>query len=462
MARSRHRWRPRLLVERATSSLWLVPSVMVLGAIALSTGLLRLDEVLAESYPGPQWWLFGGNAEGARTLLSVIAGSLITVISVAFSVTMIAIQQASTQYTPRVLRNYTKDRGNQLVLGTYIATFTYALLVLREVRASGPGGNGFVPTWSILGAMILALVSLGALIYFMHHVSESIQVSYVLGVIRAEADDRIEHMFPETLSEEEADPEALSALAERERTARGPEALAVRSGQEGYLRRIDDADLREACEGFEAVVVPVGVGQRLQRDTVIARVWGRAGAGDEAAERLRLAFQVDRDRSMDQDMLYGVRQMVDIAVKALSPGINDPTTAEQALEEIVGAVSLLTHRGMPNPARRLGERTSFLFQVPTFAVIVDESFSQIRRAARAHLHVTMVFLAGLRVLLEHAGEGARREPLRWQVDQVLAGLPGAGFTPADEETVRRAAELVLRPWDGARAGGTPFNQAERV
>jgi uncharacterized membrane protein len=416
---------------------------MVLGAVALSTGLLYVDEALAAERHASRWWLFGGNAEGARTLLSVIAGSLITVISVAFSVTMIAIQQASTQYTPRVLRNYTKDRGNQLVLGTYIATFTYALLVLREVRAAGEDGAGFVPTWSILGAMLLALASLGALIYFMHHVSESLQVSYLLGVIRHELDEQIPSMFPETLGEGARDPEAFARGVEREEASRGPDAVAVRSEQEGYLRRIDEAALATACDGLDLAVVPVQIGDRLQRDTLILRGWTRGGPAPDVAERVRGAFDVDGHRTTHQDVLFGFRQLVDIAVKALSPGINDPTTAEEAIAEIVGALSLLVRRGMPNPARRVDSRTRLLFKVPTFESIVEESVSQIRRAARTHLHVTLALLEGLQVVASRAGTEDRREPLRSQAAQILEALPGAGFTRDDEGRVRRAAAGVL-------------------
>lgn len=430
---------------------------MVLGALVLSSALIHLDGLLEVEEISARWWLFGGNAEGARTLLSVIAGSLITVISVAFSVTMIAIQQASTQYTPRVLRNYTKDRGNQVVLGIYIATFTYALLVLREVRAPDDDGAGFVPTWAILGAMLLALASLGALIYFMHHVSESLQVSFLLGVIRRELDAEIPKMFPGTFGEGAPEPEAFEERLAREEAARGPATLAVRCEQEGYLRRIDEDALASACEGFGLVAVPVQIGDRLQRDTIVLRAW-REGAlrrprRERSEEAIRAAFELDRHRSTDQDVLFGIRQLVDIAVKALSPGVNDPTTAEEAIAEIVGALTLLVRREMPSPARRL-DSGHFLFDVPSFERIVEESFSQIRRAARTHQHVTLTLLDGLRSLAARASSSGRGEPLRRQAMQIVEALPGADLTAEDEAKVRRAAAAVVEALRGGAAGTT--------
>jgi uncharacterized membrane protein len=438
----RRRLHLALLLERARTSLWLVPGVMVIAAVALSTGLLALDERLAREGAASQWWLFEGNAEGARTLLSVIAGSLITVVSVAYSVTMIAIQQAATQYSPRVLRNYTKDRGNQVVLGIYVATFTYALLVLREVReAADDGDAGFVPTWSIFVAMLLALASLAALVYFMHHVSESMQVGRLLGVIRGEVDREIARIFPDEVGAAAEDPADLDALLAREALARGA-AREVRAGQEGYLRRVDVAAIEGACEGLGLAVVPIAVGERVRRDTVVLRAWPAAGAAEGFEARVQDAFQLDGERSTEQDVLFGLRQMVDLALKALSPGVNDPTTAEQAIAELVGAVALLARRRMPSPVRRLEGGARLLVTAPTFERIVEEAFSQIRRAARSHLHVTLELLAGLRAIALGAGP-ARSAALAHEAALVLDALPGAGFTAEEEGRARRAAQAVL-------------------
>ncbi|MBW3656699.1 MAG: DUF2254 domain-containing protein, partial [Gemmatimonadetes bacterium] len=159
-------------------SLWFVPGGFTLVAAALAVALMRVDQRLQGSGPPPPW-VYQGSAEGARTVLSAISSSLITVTGVIFSVTIVAVQLASSQYTPRVLRNFSSDRGNQVVLGIFISTFTYSVLVLRTARASGGGTEEFVPRLAVTGSIVLLLLCVGALIYFIHHVTALIQVTNI-------------------------------------------------------------------------------------------------------------------------------------------------------------------------------------------------------------------------------------------------------------------------------------------
>lgn len=164
--------------EGLTVSLWVVPALLVAAAVGLAALLLFVDG-RAPALGGGRPWLFGGTAGAARTLLAAIAGSLITVVATAFSVTLVAIQQASAQFSPRVIRNFMRDRGSQVVLGAYIATFAYALLVLRQVREPSEGAGAFIPALAITGAMALALRCVGLLIYFIHHIAVALQVATI-------------------------------------------------------------------------------------------------------------------------------------------------------------------------------------------------------------------------------------------------------------------------------------------
>lgn len=163
----------RNLWENVQSSLWFIPTVLVGVAVLVSSLLIEADVALAERDSLLIPWLFSGTADAARTLLSVVAGSLITVISIAISLTIVALVQASAQFTPRVLRQFTASRVNQVVLGTYTATFVYALLVLRTVR-NGDEGEAFVPALAVTSAVGLALLCLALLIFFIHHMSQSL------------------------------------------------------------------------------------------------------------------------------------------------------------------------------------------------------------------------------------------------------------------------------------------------
>lgn len=368
-------------------------------------------------------------------MLSVIAGSLITVIAVAFSGTMIAIQQAATQYTPRVLRNFTKDRGNQWVLGMYIGTFAYALLVLRRVRGEDGNLGAIVPSLSISAAMLLALISLGFLIYFIHHMSEALQVSSLLSAIRQELNAEIARLHPPASEATQAP----QGAAGRDSEAIGHEK-AVRFEAEGYLRLIDHERLaRAARDGVRLLEVEVGIGEYLRRGDVIVRAFTESPPGDDFVDDVRAAFQVDRDRSVQQDPLFGIRQMVDIAVKALSPGINDPTTAEQALDHLGSVINDLLTREVCSPVQIFAGPARISCKAPTFATYVEASFDQIRRAARSNLHVSLHLLAVLRSLLGRAPDEHHAVVLRNQLDQVIEGF--------DRDPLgRRDLALLARAW----------------
>jgi uncharacterized membrane protein len=421
--------------QRAQTSLWFLPSLLVLASVPLALGLIRVDIAAGSGY-GKHWWLFNGGAEGARVVLSVIAGSLITVLAVAFSGTMIAIQQASTQFTPRVLRNFTRDRGNQVVLGTYIATFTYALLVLRRVRGDNGSPDEFVPAISITVGMALALLSLCLLVYFIHHVSESLQVTYLLRAIRRDLDEELERCFPDELGAP-----AHEAAPARERASE-PALIVetmIRSENEGYLRRVAESALGGESQDrplWRTIEIAPVIGDYVRKGDVVARVRSDGPLPPELECRLRSAFQLDRDRSVQQDAMFGIRQLVDIALKALSPGINDPTTAEQALDHLSGALALLLHRCGPDPERSLPDGTRVRFEIPDFSDYVEASFAQIRRAARSNLHVSRYLIEVLRKLLEQARSESHASALRVEIEEVLAGFDHSVLTRRDGEALR--------------------------
>lgn len=429
--------------ENAQASLWFVPGLMVLGAAILSAALLYVDDTLAPNLNATLPWLFGGTAGAARSLLSTVAGSLITVISIAFSITIVALQQASTQYSPRVLRNFTKDRGNQIVLGSYLGTFTYALLVMRRVREPAEGQAGFVPALSITMAILLALASVGLLVYFIDHISKSLQVSMILASIRQEVEEEIAHLFPSSFGQASTEPPSRESLIRQLSRERRGRETSVSTTKAGYLRRIDEGQLDEATGGDRLVLVYPQIGDYLMRDEPVARIWSEEPPSQERQERISGAFVLDRERSIYQDPLFGVRQMVDIAVKALSPGINDPTTAEQSLSNLGDVVARLMDREFPSPLRRTEAGTGYLFNRPGFPDYVDASFSQIRRAADRNVHVTLYLLSLLKALGERAPDPERIAPLRRQVEEVLDALGSSGFTRGDRETVRiRAQETI--------------------
>ncbi|MDV2993798.1 MAG: hypothetical protein N4J56_003452 [Chroococcidiopsis sp. SAG 2025] len=168
------------LWDRLHSSYWFLPTTMAVLAIALAFTMLSLDRA---GFYGPleKWgWIYTGGANGAREVLSSVAGSVISVAATAFSITIVALQLAASNYSPRLLRNFMQDTGNQLVLGTFIGTFIYCLLVLRTVRGDGDDYDSFVPQLAVTVGILLALASIGVLIFFIHHASTIIQASHII------------------------------------------------------------------------------------------------------------------------------------------------------------------------------------------------------------------------------------------------------------------------------------------
>jgi uncharacterized membrane protein len=419
----------------ARDSLWLVPTTMVVAAAALAIGLLELDATLGRP-EDPVWWLFQGNVDSARTILSVIASSLISVVAVAFSVTIVAIQQASTQFSPRILRNFTRDRGNQVVLGTYIANFVYALLVLRTVHDSSDRVDDFIPAISVTASVVLALVSLGLLVYFIHHVTRLLQVSVLLADLGKDLSGAFEHNFPDRFGLPAGDARSGEAILEELRSHATKREIAVETARHGYLRPLQSRSIGDALRSAQMnVVVTAGIGEYLQRGQTILRVFVPRESGEPQIASLRAAFVTDESRDVKQDPMFGIQQISDIALKALSPGINDPSTAIQCVDQLGNALSVLLDREIPEHVRVLGQcRVSF--RVPVCGDFVDSAFAGVARAARTQPHVSAHLVSVVGKLIHRARRSAQLDALCAQVEEVSASARWDDFTPREQHELR--------------------------
>lgn len=436
--------------ENVRASLWYLPSLYALLAAGLSVAVPELDRRVADDIAGSREWLFSGSPSAARTLLSVIGGALVTVISLLFSLTIITVQQASSQFSPRIIRTFTRDRGNQTVLGIYIATFLYALLVLRQIRDETDSSAPFVPLISVTLAIALAVLCLGALVYFVHHVTTQLQASTVIERIHAELLDAIETLYPAALGEPLADAAESPAgdldldLASFRARYPGP-SLTVHATSSGFLRTIDEGAIADGLAGQRWAIVYPRVGTYVVRGTPLVELAALDGA--ERADALRRAFVLDSQRSVAQDALFDVRQLVDIALKALSPSILDPTTAEHVIACLADALVELAGREFPPRTRLIGEegaRVALWVDRPAFDDYVHASFDQIRAVARDDLHVTTQ-LAGALEAVARAAPPDRVAPLQAQLDGIAWQLERVDADPRDVDPLhRQVAEVRLR------------------
>ncbi|MBW3533853.1 MAG: DUF2254 domain-containing protein [Gemmatimonadetes bacterium] len=298
--------------DRLRGSYWLVPGAMALGAVVLAGAAIWSDLTWAEGLLADRMpWLVYNHPEGARALLTSIAGSMITVAGVTFSITIVAVAYVSSQLGPRVLDAFMRDRGNQATLGTFIATFIYCLLVLRTVRSPEEDGVGFVPEMAVLVAFFMALASVGVLIYFINHVLLSIHASHVIAAIGHDLEAKMEAIFPEPLDhhagDDDDDEEAVRVPA-----ALKEEGVALRARDAGYVTHIGQEDLVKLARDRDLVVeILVRPGAFVRVGTELLRVHPAGNADEKAKEEILEAVHVGRRRTQTQDVLFLVNELAE-------------------------------------------------------------------------------------------------------------------------------------------------------
>lgn len=394
----------RMMWVTVRDSLWFIPSVMTLLAAVLAVLLVQVESAFELQLNNERHFLVGGSVDGARSVLSTIAGSIMTVTGVVFSITIVTLQLASSQFTPRILRNFLADRSNQLVLGVFIATFTYTLLVLRTVR-SIDDGDEFVPEIAVTVAIFFALVSIGFLIHFIHHAALSVQATVILSRVSFEALGRVERLFPEEIGEPETTPPPKSEIPT------GTAEL-VAAKREGYLQTVDSQSLFQLGEERRLVIQMIPrVGEFLIQGQPLARVWADEPLPDEIHTAIQHAFILGADRSPEQDLEFYLLEIADMAVKALSPGINDPTTAIYCIDRLTQLLAAFGKRRPPEPLRTESGDVHFLARPSTFAEAVDLSLDQILHYGHDNPLIVGKLRHAIDLLLELT-PSERHEPLR--------------------------------------------------
>ena len=431
--------------EKLNSSFWFVPALFVLGAVALFFVTQYLDQLLRANLAFLPI-VFSGGPSAARSVLAAIAGSLITTVTTAFSLTIVTLQLASSSYTPRVMRSFTSDRGVQIVLGAFIGTFLYSLLVLRIIREAGAEGASFTPVISVTVAVVLTVACVGLLIYFIAHVVNLIQSSTIVRMAHADAMEVIANLddladVPDGDPKPPEDRPGLPGLF-------SGEPLVVRSRESGYVQYLNANGVVEAvvggggesAEGTTVVEIPFGPGHFVAAGLPLARIWPSGALRSE--EELLEAFYFGKERSFREDFAFGLRQLSDIALKGLSPGVNDPTTAMQAMDQMEAIFVALGAKAMPPQVREEGpEGAGVLIKVGYYGFedVVGLAFDQIRRAA---------FTSGQVAVLERyleilgrsvdANESSERRRALWARAFAVARL-----APSQASDPRDATELVL-------------------
>lgn len=392
------------LWEKLRSSYWFVPSLLAFVAIGLSFGMAKVDANLSDNFARSVGWIYSGGPEGARGVLSAISSSVIGVAGTTFSITIAVLSLTSGQYGPRLLRGFMRDTGNQVVLGTFTATYLYCLLVLRTIR--GTERTTYVPHLSVSVGVLLAILSVAVLIYFVHHVAESIHVTHIIESVGRDADEAVGRLFPKEIGEKEGEGQPPTS-----------DAVSVRSRSVGYVESVDAEALLSLAQRHGLTIrVEARPGEYVMPDGPLLSVWPAAGGHEPA---LRRAFSIGRQRTTLQDAEFCFLQLSEVAVRALSPGINDPFTAMQCLDRITAAMCLLAPRHWPSACRYDEQGALRLIAKPVSPeAIVEAAYGHIRQAAKDSPAV----LARLRQCLEIALDRAEQPGLRQSLREELSRL----------------------------------------
>ncbi|SDY81521.1 Uncharacterized membrane protein [Hymenobacter psychrophilus] len=415
---------------------------MVAGTTLLAFALILTEPLLNHvsllNYP----LLFGAGADGARGMLTAIAGSMITVAGLIFSLTLSTLAQVSSQYTSRVLHNFMRDRANQVVLGFFVSIFAYCIIVLRTIRGGDEGR--FIPSLAVGIGLLLALMSIGVLIFFIHHMASSIQAGNIVRNATEETEAAITRLFPDELGEEASDAEVEELLRQAGQLTWQP----VLSTAMGYVQSIDEDGLLDlACALPGVVRLEHGIGGFVARRAVLLSVAVYAGSPlalpTDLTDQVNALFSLSRQRTIEQDAEFGLRQMVDIALKALSPGINDTTTAIICIDHLGALLAQLADRQLPRPLRVAGQQVRLIAVRPSFEGFVTSAFDQIRVSAEANLRVYLRLLTALATVAQRTQHPQRIATLLQQADLISEAAQRTLATAYERDQVRERRAGLL-------------------
>jgi uncharacterized membrane protein len=436
--------------EALRTTLWLVPTILIAVAGVLFVATIEIDVAAYHHELTLPFWIQTGSADAGRQVLIAIAAAVITVVGVVFSITILALTLASQQFGPRMMRNFVRDVGNQLTLGVFVATFVYSVLVLGSV-ISTPHTN-FVPHLSITVAEVLLVVDVVVLVYFIHHIAKSIQLPEVIAGIASDLMRAIDDEFPEQRTEEHRPDlggdtrtvaELLQLIEER--------GQVVPASSSGYLQFVGYAQLVDIAARTDAVIrLNHRPGHFVVSGRPLATVWPR-GAAEQVALALAKAHVTGPHRTLMQDPVFAIDQLVEIAIRALSPAVNDTFTALTCIDWLSAGLSKISGRTLAEAVYRDGfGRVRLIESDPSYARMVNRSFDKVRQAARGMPAVIIRMMDALTAIVGQTTSADQRRILTRQAEMIFRSAKESVPDPSDLEDIGVRYQRLLE--DAAVAG----------
>jgi uncharacterized membrane protein len=425
--------------HRAIADDWYLPGALALTGLLLAGLMVRIDLAVRLDPPEDMLWLYGGDASGASAMLTAIASSAITVAGVIFSANFVALQLASSLYTPRVIHTLVRRRWLQIVLGTFLASFIYSLIVLRAVRGGSDESDEFVPVLSVSVALLLALASVGVIIFYIHRAAHMINPNSVIRSAAAESFLILRQLPPVGSTP------AGAAMPESPPSAEP--AAQVTAPRNGYIQQIDgDALYALASRGLATIRLERLVGEFVMRGELIASVQPSTSCDAEAEAVIQRAFMIGSERTPEQDVEFGIRRVADIALKALSPAINDPTTAMTCVDVLSSLLVEVAERpvaplGVSGSPTHGGETLRILWDDRLFERCLEVGFVQIHHYGAGDALFMSYVLTSLRRVAALVHERHRPALIR-EAENVRASALDTIRLPNDRARIEQAARWL--------------------
>ena len=439
-------------------SYWFFPSVMAVSAVVFSFFTTAIDARLDTDWPENIPFVYSNQPDGARALLATVAGSMITVTGITFSLTLLAVSHATGQFGPRLLTNFMRDRGNQITLGTFVATFLYCLMVLRTVRnaeepatASDPVNEplgAFVPHISVLTAILFTVASVGVLIYFIHHIPESIRLSNVVARIGRELLSMIPELFPESIAHDHP------ATATRDPRRELPDhfvelATEVPADADGYVQAIDEKGIVESAKQHDLIIqLCARPGDFVSRGQTLVLVSPSEKIDDEVRGQLQAAFAQGAHRTSAQNALFLVDQLVEVASRALSPGVNDPMTAMTCIDWLQSVLIQLTQREPPDSCRFDDSGQLRIIAEPvTFGEFCESIFDQLRPYFAGDRNAALHMLRMIENVVAAAHKEDQREVLIGYAHKLVKAAEARCLPETELQELKKCLDVLHVPQD---------------
>jgi uncharacterized membrane protein len=424
--------------ETLRTSLWVIPTGELIAAALLFVVTYSLDRAAYRGDVVLPGWVNNGSADAARQILTALAAAIITVVGLVFSIVIVALTLASTQFGPRMLRNFIRDRGVQVTLGTFVASFLFAILTLGSV-SHGPHGD-FVPHLSITAALALTLVDLGVLVYFIHHIATSIQLPEVIAGIARDLSNAIASEFAIEGNPRRASLSAAGPIPELLRSNGAPVAATA----SGYLQFVRYSTLVDVATEADAVIeLLYRPGHFVIQGLPLARVWPPSSV-PEIARGLDRTHVTGAHRTLRQDLAFAIDQLVEIAIRALSPAVNDTFTALTCIDWLSDGLCKIT-AGWHSRRVHFDDsgKVRLIAAEHSYERFVDRAFDKIRQAGRGMPAVMIRQLEALSRIMEYTTTPAEREVLLRQAHMIMRSNDGSVAEAQDRADVQRRYDALV-------------------